>query len=406
MWLEYLRIAQKVLRTHKFRSLLTVLSITIGAFSIVLMSSLAQSGLTTLVKSIEEIGGARLLFVSPKKPQRMERKAESYTSGITLADRDLLYQALPHVLMHSTFTQRNRRDLLGDTGESGRADVVAGDAGILDIFKMTLAEGRAFTEDENRGHHKVCVVGHKTAQQLFDGAAVGHWLTLPEMRCRVIGQLADIDRWMDLGFDWGELVVVPLASYNDADPTAEKSSSIILMTDDKANNESVKRIANALFSERHHGVDDFEIFDFARIMNKFDQVFSVMRAIVGFVAGIALLVGGVGVMNMMLVSVSERVREIGIRTAIGASPRDIAAQFLWEAMVLSGSGGLVGIVGGVAVATATVPLIKHFKPGWVGVIDHRATTVALVVSVAIGLVFGFFPARRAARLDAIQAIRR
>jgi putative ABC transport system permease protein len=405
MWLEYLRIAQKVLRTHKFRSILTVLSITIGAFSIVLMSSLAQSGLTTLVKNIEEIGGARLLFVSPKKPQRMERKAESYTSGITLADRDLLYQALPHVVTHSTYTQRNRRDLLGDTGENGRADVVAGDAGILDIFKMKLAHGRAFTEDENRGHHKVCVVGHKTAQQLFDGAAVGHSLQLPEMRCRIVGQLADEDRWMDFGFDWGELVVVPLATFGDADASAEKGANIILMTDDKSHNDSVKRIANALFSERHHGVDDYEIFDFARIMNKFDQVFSIMRAIVGFVAGIALLVGGVGVMNMMLVSVSERVREIGIRKAIGASPRDIAAQFLWEAIVLSGSGGLVGIAGGVLMAMATVPLIQHFKPGWVGVIDHRATTIAFVVSVAIGLIFGFFPARRAARLDAIQAIR-
>src|SRR3954470_11355008 len=141
MWLEYLRIAQKVLRTHKFRSLLTVLSITIGAFSIVVMSSLAQSGLTTLMKNIEEIGGARLLFVSNKKPQRMERKAASYTGGITLADRDLLYQTLPHVVTHSTYTQRERRDVLGDTGETGRADLVAGDAGILEIFKMKLATG-------------------------------------------------------------------------------------------------------------------------------------------------------------------------------------------------------------------------------------------------------------------------
>jgi putative ABC transport system permease protein len=408
MWLEYLRIAQKVLRTHKFRSILTVLSITIGAFSIVLMSSLAQSGLTTLVKNIEEIGGARLIFVSPKKPQRMERKAASYTSGITLADRDLLYQALPHVVTHATYAQRNRRDLIGDTGETARADVLAGDAAVLDIFKMKLANGRTFSEDENRGHHKVCVVGHKTAQQLFDSNALGHWVTLPQemVRCRVIGQLADQDRWMDFEFSWDDLVVVPLDAYADADANAIRSANVMLMTDDKSSNESVKRIANALLSERHHGVDDFEIFDFARIMNKFDQVFSVMRAIVGFVAGIALLVGGVGVMNMMLVSVSERVREIGIRKAIGASPRDIAAQFLWEAMVLSGSGGLVGILGGVAAAMATVPLIKHFKPGWVGVIDHRATMVALVVSVAIGLIFGFFPARRAGKLDAIQAIRR
>jgi len=229
---------------------------------------------------------------------------------------------------------------------------------------------------------------------------------MPGIRCRVVGQFVKADRWMDFGFSWDELVVVPLESYNDGDSSAEKTATIVLMTDDKSSNDSVKRIANALLTERHHGVDDFEIFDFARIMNKFDQVFSIMRAIVGFVAGIALLVGGVGVMNMMLVSVSERVREIGIRKAIGASPRDISSQFLWEAIVLSGSGGLVGILGGVGMAMATVRIIKHFKPGWVGVIDHRATTVAFVVSVAIGLFFGYFPARRASKLDAIQAIRR
>src|SRR5262249_38083542 len=151
-----------------------------------------------------------------------------YSGGITLADRDLLYQALPHLVTHTTYTQRNRRDIAGDTGETARADLVAGDAGVLDIFKMRLESGRGFTEDENRGHHKVCVVGHKTAQDLFDGAAVGHWLTMPEMRCRVIGQLADEDRWMDFDFSWADLVIVPLASYNDVDPTAEKSSTIIL----------------------------------------------------------------------------------------------------------------------------------------------------------------------------------
>ena len=140
--------------------------------------------------------------------------------------------------------------------------------------------------------------------------------------------------------------------------------------------------------------------------HSFDAIFSIMRAIVGFVAGIALLVGGVGVMNMMLVSVSERVREIGIRKALGASPRDIGAQFLWEAIVLSGSGGLLGVSAGVAMALGTGPLIRHFKPSWVCVIDNRATLIALFVSVGIGVLFGFFPARRASKLDAIQAIRR
>jgi putative ABC transport system permease protein len=140
-------------------------------------------------------------------------------------------------------------------------------------------------------------------------------------------------------------------------------------------------------------------------MSKFHEVVAIMEAIVGFIAGIALLVGGVGVMNMMLVSVSERVREIGIRKALGASPRDIGAQFLWEAIVLSGTGGLVGVGGGVAGALASTWLVKHFIAAWVGVVAVKAVIIALVTSFGIGVVFGFFPARRASRLDAISAIR-
>jgi putative ABC transport system permease protein len=118
------------------------------------------------------------------------------------------------------------------------------------------------------------------------------------------------------------------------------------------------------------------------------------------------LVGGVGVMNMMLVSVSERVREIGIRKALGANPRDIGAQFIWEAIVLAGAGGAIGVVSGVGLAMLSGPLIRHFTPSWVGVVAHNAALTAMLVSMGIGLVFGYFPARRAGRLDAITAMRR
>src|SRR5439155_20372338 len=122
------------------------------------------------------------------------------------------------------------------------------------------------------------------------------------------------------------------------------------------------RIINALLVERHHNVDDFKIFDFANFMDKFHQVFAIMKVIVGFIAGIALLVGGVGVMNMMLVSVSERVREIGIRKAIGASPVDISMQFLCEAIVLSGSGGAIGVSSGVLAAVLAGAIIRSGRP--------------------------------------------
>src|SRR5262249_52404451 len=129
---EYLRMGLSALRAHKFRSALTVLSITIGAFSIVLMSSLAQSGLMTLFRSIEDLGGGRIVMIVPKAPQRAETKIANYLHGITLVDRDVLWEALPHLVGQSMFTTRDRRDALGDNGSTARPDVVAADGGLLD----------------------------------------------------------------------------------------------------------------------------------------------------------------------------------------------------------------------------------------------------------------------------------
>jgi putative ABC transport system permease protein len=407
MWIEYLRIAQKVLRAHKFRSFLTVLSITIGAFSIVVMSSLAESGLRTLSKGLEELGGARMMFVERKPPERAESKAVSWSKGLTIQDRDVLFGALPHVSGKSMYSSLWRRDVLADSGLSGRIDVVAADGGMIPLYKMKLGQGRIFSEEENQQHAKVCVVGYKTAEKLWGGDALGHWLTLSNTRCRVVGVLANQDRMgINMGFDWLDLVVAPYNTLADVEPLIPENASIVLTTEDAGYNEVVKRIMNSLLVSRHHGIDDFQLFDMSMFMDKFNQTFHVMKLIVGFIAGIALLVGGIGVMNMMLVSVSERVREIGIRKAIGASPSDIAYQFIWESIVLAGSGGMIGVFGGIGVAVAAGALISMFNHSWMTVVAYPAVSWALAVSVGIGVIFGFFPARRAGRLLAIEAMRR
>jgi putative ABC transport system permease protein len=210
---------------------------------------------------------------------------------------------------------------------------------------------------------------------------------------------------MSYGFDWLNFVAVPFETVAEIDPAAKSSVLLEVKVDDSQNNEVVKRIANAVLLDRHNGQDDFQIFDFSGVMKKNESLFDVMRLIVGFIAGIALLVGGVGVMNMMLVSVSERVREIGIRKALGASPSDISRQFLLEAIVLAGTGGVIGVTAGVGMAEVSALVLRHFMPSWVNLIDHGSVVAALSVSAGVGVVFGYFPARRAARLDAIMAIR-
>jgi putative ABC transport system permease protein len=407
MIFEYLRIAAKVLWSHKFRSGLTVLSITIGAFSIVLMSSLAESGLATLSAGIEELGGARLILVYGKPPERAEGKLASYTGGLTMADWDQVFAELPNVVERTRYAALDRKDVVADSGVSSRTDLAVGDGGFLTLFRMRLAKGRGITEEENRLHARVCVVGHELAKKLWDGDALGHWMTISGVRCQVVGQLANQDRWgANFGFDWLDVAVVPFETAADALPILRLEAGNLVKTAAPTDNEVVKRIINTRLEARHHGVDDFQILDFAKIMDRWDHLFAIMKVIVGFIAGIALLVGGIGVMNMMLVSVSERVREIGIRKALGASPADIMAQFLCEAIVLSGVGGLIGVGGGVAMTEVATTLIRHYKPIWVGIVAQNAVIAALSVSFGVGLVFGLVPARRASRLDIIQAIRR
>ena len=408
MWIEYLRIALGVLRAHKFRSLLTVASITIGAFSIVLMTSLADSGLSTLAAGIEEIGGARLISVWRKPPEAMEARQLSYNRGLTRQDPAAL-AGLPHVEAKTTFSSLRGQGLLADNNKRARGDVVAVDAAFLGFFHYTVAQGRALDDEDIAQHARVCVIGDTLADKLWGKGelVVGRSVTVKGMHCRVVGRLTKLDRWgVGFGWEWDEVLALPHEALLDHDfAGVDASRQLFLRTDSPARNDIVKRIMNATLMERHKGIDDFNIFDFEKRLKGFTQIFLIMKIIVGMLASVALLVGGVGIMNIMLVSVSERVREIGVRKALGASPNDIGRQFLVEAVLLSGAGGLIGVLCGIGGALLGSRVIQHFKPRWVSQVSEPAVIMALLTAMIIGVAFGYFPARRAGRLDAVTAIR-
>jgi putative ABC transport system permease protein len=407
MWLEYLRIALKVLRSHKSRSALTVLSITIGAFSIVLMTSLADSGLKTLWAGVEEIGGARLMAVWRKPPDAMESKQMSYSRGLTREDADAL-RDLPHLRL-LTENVTLRKTVHSDAGRQVNTDVVGADAAFLPFFHYRLAAGRGIDPEDLAGRARIAVIGDEMADKLFGKGeqVVGRNVTLFGVHYRIVGRLAKLDRWgVGFGWKWDEVVTVPMTTLaDDAARDVEARRSVFMLTDDPKHNEIVKRMMNARLLDRHHGIDDFAIFDFEKRVAGFLQVFVIMKVIVALLASIALVVGGVGIMNIMLVSVSERVREIGIRKALGASPSDIGRQFVVEAVLLSSFGGGVGVGLGIMATLGGCALIRMYKPSWVTSISHPALIAALVVALVIGLLFGYFPARRAGQLDPVQAIR-
>ncbi|MDF2696481.1 MAG: Macrolide-specific ABC-type efflux carrier [Labilithrix sp.] len=391
------------------RSVLTVLSITIGAFAIVVMSSLAESGLATLNRGIEELGGARLLLVVPKAPERGEVKQVAYARGLTLTDRERLLEGIPHVTGLSLFSRLGKQEVMAESGMRASTDVLAVDARFFDAFRMRVGRGRAFTEEENHGRAALCVVGHKVAEKLGPAPAqpLGGFLTVGALRCRIVGVLADNDRFgVGFGFDWTDLVLTPSETMGAVDPRVLERAAIIVTTDAPQSNELVKRLVNARLSARHPGVDDFTLLDFSGVMERFGNIFHAMELIVALLAGIALFVGGVGVMNMMLVAVSERVTEIGIRKALGARPRTIGVLFLTESVLLAGIGGGVGVGLGLVVAVGASALIARGLTTWQLSLAPWPAAGAFLVSMALGIGFGWFPARKAALLDPIEAMRR
>lgn len=407
--LAYVKIAARVLRAHKLRSLLTVVSITIGAFSIVLMTSLADGGLQTIAKDIEDLGGARLLLVTPDQPERMKDKASLSPGHLDRGDQEALLRSLPHLAEKTFYAELGEREVTTESGKTAMVDAIAGDPGFLPAFKMQIEKGRAFTDEESFTRAQVCVIGPALAEELYgpDGDAIGQRLAVMGMRCLVVGQTARLARvGMNFGFSWDRFVVMPLPTLADIDRSTLQATILVAKTTAVEHNDVVKRVANAVLAHRHHGVDDYEIWDFSGVMGQFETIFLILKLIVGFVASISLLVGGVGVMNMMFVSVSERTKEIGIRKAIGASPGAIEAQFLFEAMFLSSIGGLLGVSLGVLGAMGANVLVASLQPAWAGTVSMPAVVVSLVVSLAVGIGFGFVPAKRAAALDAVDAMRR
>jgi putative ABC transport system permease protein len=406
---EAIRMAASALAANRARSLLTVLSITIGAFAIVVMSSLAESGLMTLSRGIEDLGGARILLVWGKKPERGQNKEYAYAKGMRPVDRDRITRDLPHVAEITLYYEMDELEVMTDRGLRSRPSVIAGDAAFFKAFSMPIGRGRLFTDEDNRAHAQVCVIGKKLAENIFPAPAepLGSLVTMGGLRCRVVGVLGQSEKFgLRFGFDWTNLIIVPSETMTDSDPTAPEHAVLFVKTDSPSANEIVKRLINARMEMRHPGLDDFTILDFAKGMEQFHMIFRIIETIVAVLAGIALFVGGVGVMNMMLVAVSERVQEIGLRKALGASPRTIGTQFLIESAMLSVFGGVVGVVLGLGVAVGASALIVRQFATWQRSLAPWSVMAALLVTFVIGIGFGWLPAKRAAALDPVEAMRR
>lgn len=392
--IEYMKLAIQALRTNKTRAILTMLGIIIGVASVILLVSIG-SGLQAFVTKQFNSLGANTLFIIPGKVNLRSNGPASPVSQFELSDVAAIERGSQHITVVSPIV--TQQTTVTAKGNSASEQVVGVWENYFEVSKYEPASGDIIRQTDVERTRKVIVLGATAATDLFgDTDAVGKTVTLGGVRYDVKGVLLPKGGGGGLGVDIDQRVFIPfttaLRQYNLSKPYA-----LLIQTKDESSvsqaAEDVRRILLKRLKK-----DDFTVLKQTELLNTISQFLSVITAALGGIAGISLLVGGIGIMNIMLVSVTERTREIGLRKAVGATPRDILIQFLIESVILSLLGGAIGIGLGMLGSRAINQFITTTVTPW-------SIVLSFGFSAAIGIIFGVAPAIRAARLDPIEALR-
>lgn len=409
LW-DTFKIAMRALLKNKMRASLTVLGVVIGIAAVTTMVSIGQSA-SALVQGQFEALGTNVIVVFPEF-QRRGGVRQSAMLTLTAGDSDAMSLECRSVLAASPIVGATGQVIYGSSNWSPRETQGVGED-YLTVRNWKLEAGGFFTEAEIRGGAKVCVIGNTLVRKLFQTAnPLGKMLRVRDIPFRVIGVLEKKGVNM-VGDDQDNILLMPYTTvrrslqgsrFNDVNAIMVSAVSPELM-------EAATSEIEQLLYERHGippGVKaDFRVQNTTEIADTLGVITGTLTMMLAAIAGISLLVGGVGIMNIMLVSVTERTREIGIRMAIGARGKDILRQFLVEAIVLSCIGGFIGVVLGMSASAGVTILINSFSTGsdWPIVVSMPAAAVAMLFAAAVGIFFGYYPARRASKLDPIDALR-
>ncbi len=394
-----LLLALRSIRRNVLRSFLTTLGIVIGVASVIIMVNLG-AGATLQVKQQIESLGSNLLFLRPG--QRFGHGSRTPAPPFKLADVEAITREISGVAEAAPLATQAMVAVYGN--ENWNTSVTGSDNRYFRVGNWEFAEGRDFSDSELRTGRSVCVIGETVRQKLFGAQSpIGSSIRLQKISCEVIGLLQSKGQSAG-GSDQDETIVMPLRTFWRRIAGNQDVQRVSISARDGVSTTLVQRdIENLMREIRRMGPgkeDDFSVMDMQEIARTLTGTTQILTALLGAVAAVSLLVGGIGIMNIMLVSVTERTREIGIRLAIGAQERDVLTQFLVEAVVLSSFGGLFGIL--LALTTS------WFIAGLLNipfVVEATMVMFAFLFSMMIGVAFGYFPARKAARLDPIDALR-
>ena len=391
------RIAVRALRVHKLRSLLTMLGIIIGVGAVVAMVSVGQGATAQVTQRIASLGSNVLqVFPGSSSAGGVRGGAGSVTS-LTLDDANAIAPACPDVAAVAPIVSRNAQVVYGN--QNWFTSVTGTSPGYLDVRSWDIADGNMFTDDDVDAGTKVCVLGQTVVDNLFpDEEPVGAIMRIGNVPFTVVGVLTV------KGSDQDDIILIPVVTAMRR-LTGRTSINRIMVSAvsqkrSGAAQEEVTQLLRARHNIRSSADDDFSVRNMADIASAVASSSRVLTLLLASIASVSLLVGGIGIMNIMLVSVTERTREIGIRMAVGAKGRDVLLQFLVEAVVTSLLGGVMGILFGIGASQLIGWLAKWNTPMVPG-----AILLAFIFSAVVGIFFGYYPARRAANLDPIEALR-
>ncbi|MCX6018633.1 MAG: ABC transporter permease [Chloroflexi bacterium] len=406
--IESIRLAIRTLSANRSRSLLTMLGISIGVGAVISLLSIG-AGVQAYIDDLFAGAGTNIITVQPGKLQRGGPPGASSSAQLTEGDYRAIVANTPNILAHGAFLQ-SIGNFIYEKKES--QVIVYGVTPSYTVIRNWLpAQGRFVEEADNTSRLRVVVLGQTLAKDLFEDAdPVGQVVKLNNIPMRVIGVMTS--KGASFVGDQDAVAFVPLMTAQDrifqAQAQAKSGERIVnaiaVQGASEAVRPSIESAMRTVLRERHRlaegDEDDFTIVSQTELINTFGALTSVLQIFLGAIGAISLLVGGIGIMNIMLVSVTERTREIGLRKAIGAKRKTILSQFLIEAVTLSLLGGLIGILIGAGIA-AVIPFFADFKP------QVRGSAVGLAVgfSITVGLFFGLYPAWRASKLNPIEALR-
>ncbi len=399
MFIETLHLAIREIRRNVMRSALTTLGIVIGVAAVIAMVTLGGGAQEKVTKDIASLG-RNLLILIPGAEQR----GPGAIGGTAFKIADALAIERSVAGIDAVAPSATKTELAVYGNANWQTSVTGATGAFFTAREWGVERGRAFDEGEERSGRMVCVIGATVARELFGAQdPIGTTVRLGRAACPVIGVLASKGQ-SSFGNDQDNLIIVPLEAFQRRVAGNEDVTVVYVSAHSDQATTTVQNNIITLMRQRRHIAegqsDDFRVQDMREIAKLVEGTTLVLTALLGAIAAISLIVGGIGIMNIMLVSVTERTREIGIRLAIGALEREVLTQFLVEAAALSLLGGVIGISLGLGISAAAAP-----KLGIPFVFNPAIVAIAFVFSGAIGLVFGFFPARRAARLDPIEALR-